>query len=99
MTCPKCGRPTRTIDTRELRGNGKNYVRRRRQCQYCRRRFTTAEGIVDDYASSNIMMVQRKTMEALLRTLASTFAVNAPSRVTRLLEALTEPASDEVSGS
>lgn len=100
MTCPKCGGPTRTIDTRELRSNGKkNYVRRRRQCQRCRRRFTTAEGVVDDYASSNIMMVQRKTMETLLRTLASTFAVNAPSQVTRLLEVLTDPASDEISGS
>ena len=64
MTCPDCGATTRVLETREMDGD---HVRRRRACSVCARRFTTAEAIIDDYASSNVVIVQRKALEALLR--------------------------------
>ena len=92
MKCPTCSSTTKTLDTREV----DRYVRRRRQCLSCRRRFTTAEGVVDDYASSNIMMVQRKTMEELMRVVASAFSPTNQCRVSALLKELAAGPSTEV---
>ena len=51
MKCPFCaGRKTRVIDTREV-GDG---IRRRRECQACRRRFTTHERV----APINLLVVK-----------------------------------------
>ena len=51
MKCPFCsGRKTRVIDTREI-GDG---IRRRRECQACKRRFTTHERI----APINLLVVK-----------------------------------------
>ena len=52
MKCPYCqGNHTRVIDTREASEG----VRRRRECQGCRKRFTTYEHV----APSNPMVVKR----------------------------------------
>ena len=51
MKCPFCaGRKTRVIDTREV-GDG---IRRRRECQSCKRRFTTHERV----APINLLVVK-----------------------------------------
>lgn len=39
MICPKCGSETRVIDTRPAG----DMIRRRRECENCRRRITTYE--------------------------------------------------------
>jgi len=52
MPCPFCGaNDTRVIDTREV-GDG---IRRRRECQRCRQRFTTYERV----AKLNMLVVKR----------------------------------------
>ena len=46
MTCPRCGAYSVVIDTRPTkRGRA---IRRRRECEGCRERFTTFEQIVLD---------------------------------------------------
>ena len=44
MNCPMCQSETKVIDSRSL--NGEMTVRRRRECQKCRFRFSTHEQIV-----------------------------------------------------
>ena len=52
MRCPYCSATeSRVIDTREV-GNG---IRRRRECQACRQRFTTYERV----AKVNLLVVKR----------------------------------------
>ncbi len=52
MPCPFCGADdTRVIDTRQV-GDG---IRRRRECQRCRQRFTTYERV----AKMNMLVVKR----------------------------------------
>ncbi len=52
MPCPFCGASdSRVIDTRQV-GNG---IRRRRECQQCRQRFTTYEYV----AKMNLLVVKR----------------------------------------
>ena len=40
MDCPACGRETKVIESRSLRGRA---VRRRRECLICGKRLTTIE--------------------------------------------------------
>lgn len=52
MKCPYCGETSsRVIDTREV-GDG---IRRRRECQACRQRYTTYEHV----AKANLVVVKR----------------------------------------
>jgi transcriptional regulator NrdR family protein len=41
LPCPECGQPTKVLETRLLKGYI-DRVRRRRECQSCGRRFSTA---------------------------------------------------------
>lgn len=54
MICPKCQyKDTRVLDSRETEGN--KAVRRRRQCEKCKHRFTTFEHI----ETSNFIVVKK----------------------------------------
>ena len=54
MICPKCQhKDTRVLDSRETDGN--KAVRRRRQCEKCKHRFTTFEHI----ETSNFIVVKK----------------------------------------
>lgn len=46
MNCPRCGTPTRTIETREVPQI--HSQRRRHRCPACSHRFTTYEFAVED---------------------------------------------------
>lgn len=50
MKCPFCGQPSRVVDTREV----SPAIRRRRECEGCRRRFTTYERV----ATTNLQVVK-----------------------------------------
>lgn len=41
LSCPDCGSPTAVVDSRDYN----SYLRRRRLCKSCRKRFTTYEKI------------------------------------------------------
>lgn len=41
LSCPDCGSPTAVIDSRDY----ESYLRRRRLCKSCRKRFTTYEKV------------------------------------------------------
>ena len=45
MTCPKCGAETRVIDSRPTG----DMIRRRRECENCRRRITTYEVTLEQF--------------------------------------------------
>jgi hypothetical protein len=53
FACPKCGKPSKCVDTRtgdfSRKTAGEYFCRRRREClsKKCRTRFTTAEIVVD----------------------------------------------------
>jgi transcriptional regulator NrdR family protein len=47
MKCPECRRETRVVDSRETKHSG---LRRRRQCDGCRERFSTIEVAAQDTA-------------------------------------------------
>ena len=45
MNCPKCGAETRVIDSRPTG----DMIRRRRECENCRRRITTYEVTLEQF--------------------------------------------------
>jgi transcriptional repressor NrdR len=47
VKCPQCGSPSRVVDSRSSKHSG---IRRRRKCDKCGYRFTTAEAPVKDSA-------------------------------------------------
>lgn len=65
MRCPKCNYEyTVVVDSRRHLGEGKNnFIRRRRECDECRYRFTTYERIdMDDVKES-----QRRPLHEILK--------------------------------
>ena len=75
ISCPICGRATVVTETRATGGGG---TRRRRKCMNaaCAGRVTTVEIVVDrfqnanDLADGRALLVSRRTIERLQRTVA-----------------------------
>lgn len=60
MKCPSCKKNgTDVIDSRQL--NDGQLTKRRRQCNYCKERFTTYESLADDSAMMFIKENKYKT--------------------------------------
>jgi len=80
MDCPTCYGDTRVINSRE----GKDLIRRRRECAECKVRFTTVEVVVD---SANGRQVQvpgeywRQKYEELVKVLQEHLPQHLPQRV------------------
>lgn len=83
MPCPNCGAATGTLETRTVNdgGNGKAYVRRRRQCKRCGGRITTSEVIIDPGMGVDIRPVRTPAIALLIKAAAAMLGPELSSQI------------------
>ena len=97
MLCPKCDTDSHVLDTR--RGDG-NTLRRRRECNRCRYRFTTYEVVVGGAKPKQpviLVLPNQRTAEEL-RQLLKTIDAALPQDLGRERSGANAEQSDEAEG-